>query len=90
LSEVFLPEYIRLRESKGSQEAFACYSVVLNWAILAALVLIIIGYFLSSIITGWIGTGFTAPEKTFLQSIFIGLLPLLPFASCGRHSTNAR
>ena len=78
LSEIFLPEYIRLRETKGREEAFACYSVVLNWAILGAILLIIVGYFLSSLITGWIGTGFTSSEKNFLQSIFIGLLPLLP------------
>ena len=78
LSEIFLPEYIRLRETKGREEAFACYSVVLNWAVLGALLLIVIGYFLSAIITGWIGAGFTSTEKTFLQAIFVGLLPLLP------------
>ena len=78
LSEIFLPEYIRLRETKGREEAFACYSVVLNWAVLGSLLLVIIGYFLSAIITGWIGAGFTATEKTFLQAIFVGLLPLLP------------
>ena len=78
LSEIFLPEYIRLRETKGREEAFACYSVVLNWAVLGSLILIFLGYLFSTIITGWIGVGFTENEKTFLQAIFIGLLPLLP------------
>lgn len=71
LSEIFLPEYIRLRETKGKDEAFACYSVVLNWAVLGAVGLIIIGYFSSAIITSWIGTGFTSDEKVFCRRFLL-------------------
>ena len=46
LSELFLPEYIKIKHEQSSQKAFEAYCVVLNWSLLAACVIVGMGILL--------------------------------------------
>jgi peptidoglycan biosynthesis protein MviN/MurJ (putative lipid II flippase) len=79
LSEIFLPEYIRLKSERGSEHARACYSVVLNWTILASVFVALLAFCLLRPIANYIGAGFAPDEREMLTTLFMCLLPLLPF-----------
>ena len=83
LSELFLPEYIRIKHQFGQQKAFECYCVVFNWAVFATLIITGITFISSKIIVDYAGSGFAADQKITLLEIFKFLLPLIPLQIIG-------
>jgi peptidoglycan biosynthesis protein MviN/MurJ (putative lipid II flippase) len=83
LSELFLPEYIKIKHEHGQQEAFNAYCVVLNWSVLFTLIIMIVGFFSSSWIIDYAARGFEINERVTVLGIFRLLLPLIPLQILG-------
>lgn len=83
LSEFFLPDYVRIKHEKGPQKAYEAYCVVLNWTVLAALLLTVLCYATSGYLLEYYAKGFQPAERARVLDIFSVLLPLLPLQLLG-------
>jgi peptidoglycan biosynthesis protein MviN/MurJ (putative lipid II flippase) len=83
LSELFLPEYIRIKHQFGQQKAFECYCVVFNWAVFATVVITTITFISSKVIIDYAASGFATDQKITVLEIFKFLLPLVPLQIIG-------
>jgi peptidoglycan biosynthesis protein MviN/MurJ (putative lipid II flippase) len=79
LSEIFLPDYLRLKQETGQSHARLCFSTVLNWLALVSCTVAMLAYLAIGPLVAFVGIGFDGSEKSELGSIFLYLLPLLPF-----------
>jgi peptidoglycan biosynthesis protein MviN/MurJ (putative lipid II flippase) len=83
LSELLLPEYIRIKHLHGPQKAFEAYCVVLNWALLAACVFVGLGFVIGRPIIFYAARGFDPSQRLSILDLFQSLLPLVPLQIAG-------
>jgi putative peptidoglycan lipid II flippase len=83
LSELFLPEYIKIKHEFGKQKAFDAYCVVLNWAVLVTIIITIFGFLTSPWIVNYAARGFDINQRATVNEIFRALLPLIPLQIMG-------
>lgn len=83
LSELFLPEYIKIKHELGRQKAFDAYCVVLNWSVLVTLIITLLGFLTSPWIIDYAARGFDINQRTSVLEIFRALLPLVPLQIMG-------
>jgi len=78
LSEMFLPEYIKIKSTHGRTRATECFSAAINWMMAFAIVVVVLAWAAAPYLVGYIASGFADSDQSRLAEIFLWLLPLLP------------
>lgn len=77
LSEIFLPQYHEIKSSIDERAAHNAFSVLLNWVIIAAVLIGVIAYAVSPWIVGWRVPGFSDHDVALGVDMFRYIIPLL-------------
>lgn len=81
LSLAFVPLFSEYH-SRGEQDnAWLSASVVANWSIAVALIVLLVGTIGAPAIARWLGPGFDAPAQRLTTSLFVILLPTVGLAT---------
>ncbi len=78
LSELFLPEYLRLKSSRGVGEAQLAFAVVFNWMVLLSCVGAVMLYLMAPMLVQWLAPGFDSGEQEQVVRYFLWMVPLIP------------
>ena len=77
LSEIFLPQYHRLRQV-SRQDAQAAFGVVLNWMLIGSLVIAALMWLLAPVVMNLIVPGFDPPRIARAVDVFRAVAPIVP------------
>ena len=77
LTEIFLPQYHRLKHDDGAQHAHACFAVMINILLIAGALLACVLYLTAPYLVALRVPGFTDADILTTTSLFRALLPLL-------------
>lgn len=77
LSEIFLPQYLQIKENHGIEIAHKSYSVVINRIGLGSIIIIIIAGLFHNLLVNLMVPGYTSNEKNQVGILFLSYLPLI-------------
>lgn len=88
LSEIFLPQYLQIKENHGIEIAHKSYSVVINRIGFAALVIIVVAGLLNKPLVQLMVPGFSDKERAQVGTLFLSYLPLIFLTICNGFMTS--